>query len=245
MVDRLSSSPVHRVDNGLAAVDPQGSLQHLRVGGVQLEGGVGDPLESLHRAHHHLRLVDLGQTHVHIQDVGPRLGLGQGLAQHIVHVPPAQGLLHQLLARGVDPLADDPHPVDGNYLSSAAHGGWDCSGDLAHRPALQFPPQQSDVLRRGAAAATEHLHPQVRQGGQAVGKLLRGDVIAGAVRAGQAGIGLEDDGQGGPLQQLLHQRGHLPGPQGAVHTNRVRPKPLQGQSGAGGEQPRKVRPVAS
>ena len=67
-----------------------------------------------------------------------------------------------------------------------------------------------------------------------MGKLLRGDVIAGAVRAGQAGIGLEDDGQGGPLQQLLHQRGHLPGPQGAVHTNRVRPKPLQGQSGAGG-----------
>ena len=67
-----------------------------------------------------------------------------------------------------------------------------------------------------------------------MGKLLRRDVIAGAVRAGQSGVGLQDDGQRGPLQQLLHQGRHLPGPQGAVHPNGIRPQSLQGQGGTGG-----------
>ena len=226
--------PVDRVDNGLAAVDPQGPLQHLRVGGIQLEGGVGHSLERLHRADHHVCLVDLRQTHVHIQDVRPGLRLGQSLVEHIVHIPPAQGLLHQFLACGIDPLADDPHPVDGHCLSAAAHGGGDGPCDPAHRPALQLPPQQGDILRCGAAAAAEHLYPQVCQGGQAVGKLRRRDVIAGAVRVRQSGIGFQDDGQSGPPQQFLHQRGHLPGAQGAVHSDGVRPQPLQGQGGAGG-----------
>ena len=51
---------------------------------------------------------------------------------------------------------------------------------------------------------------------------------------GQSGVGLEDDGQVGPLQQLLHQRGHLPGPQRAVDAHSVRSQALQGKGGGSG-----------
>ena len=225
--------PVHRVDNGLAAVDPQGSLQHPGVGGVQLEGGVGDPLEGLHRAHHHLRLVDLGQTHVHIQDVGPRLGLGQGLVQHVVHIPPAQGLFHQLFAGGIDPLPDDPHPVDGHGAGAAAHRRGHLPGHLDDGAARQFLPQQCDILRRSAAAAAVQLNAQPGQLCHAPGKLLRRNVIPRAPWVGQARIGLDGDRHGGPPGQLPHQRGHLPGAQGAVHSDGICPHPLQGQGRRG------------
>ena len=62
-------------------------------------------------------------------------------------------------------------------------------GDLLDTPALQGLAEEGNVLRRGAAAAAEHLHPQVGELGQAVGELLGRNVIAGAVRVGQAGVG--------------------------------------------------------
>ena len=58
--------PIHRINDGLAAVDPEGPLQHLGVSGVQLKGGVAYPLDGLHRPDHHLLLVHLRQTYVYI-----------------------------------------------------------------------------------------------------------------------------------------------------------------------------------
>ena len=165
---------VHRVDDGLAAVDPQGLLQHLGVGGIQLERSVGDSLEGLDGTHHHVRLVDLRQAHVHIQNVGSRLGLSQSLAQHIVYIAPPEGLLHQLLAGGVDALADDPHPVNGHRLGGAAHSGGDVAGHVLHRLARQLLGQQGDILRRGAAAATERPLHLVRPGRQGSGQIPGG-----------------------------------------------------------------------
>ena len=57
---------VDRIDNGLAAVDPQGLLQHRRVGGIQLEGRVRHPLKGLDHPDHNLSLVDARQAHVHV-----------------------------------------------------------------------------------------------------------------------------------------------------------------------------------
>ena len=225
---------VHRIDDRLAAVDPQGLLQHLGTGGVHLEGGVGHPLQGLHHLDHHLGLVDLGQAHVHVQDVRPGLGLLQGLGEHEVYVVPEQGLLHGLFAGGVDPLANHPHPVDGHGAHRAAHRGGHAPGDRLDGPALQSLAQPGDVLRRGAAAAAVALDPQLGQLRHGLGKLLRRDVVPRPARVRQAGVGLHREGQGGPPGQLLYQGGHLPGAQRAIDTNGVRPHTLQGEGGAGG-----------
>ena len=108
------------------------------------------------------------------------------------------------------------------------------AGHLAHLGLAEGLPQQSDILRCGAAAAAEYLYPHLGQGGQTLGKLLRGDVVARAIRVGQACIGLEHDREIGPCNQFLHQGRHLPGAQGTVDADGIGPHSLQGQSGAGG-----------
>ena len=155
-------------------------------------------MNGLHRCHHHLSLINIGQTHVDIQNVCPCVYLGQGLTQHIVHISPAQGFLHQLFARGIDALTDDAHSVNGHHFGGAAHRWRHVAGHLAHLGLAERLPQQPDILRCGAAAAAKYLYPHLSQGGQTLGKLLRGDVITRAIRVGQPCIGLEHDGKIGP-----------------------------------------------
>ena len=225
--------PVHRIDDGFAAADPQRLLQHLGPGRVQLEGGVCHPLEGLDHLDHHGGFVNLRQAHVHVQNVRPGLGLLQGLGEHEVHVVPEKGLLHPLLAGGVDALADHPHPVDGHHPGGTAYRCGDMPGHALDCPPLQGRTHFGDVLRGGAAAAAVALHPQLGELSHRLGELIRRDVVARPARVGQAGVGLYRDGQGGPLCQLPHQPGHLPGTQGAVDSNHVRPHALQGKGGAG------------
>ena len=108
------------------------------------------------------------------------------------------------------------------------------AGHLAHLGLAERLPQQPDILRCGAAAAAKYLYPHLGQGSQTLGKLLRSDVVARAIRVGQACIGLEYDGKIGPGDQFFYQGGHLPGTQGTVDTDGIGPHSLQGQSGAGG-----------
>ena len=105
---RLALS-VHRVDDGLAGVQPHGILDGKGVRGVNLQRERGDSLQLAHKAHQGCALVNLGQACVDVQNLRTCPRLVDGLAQHIVVVARAQCLLEELLARGVDALANDAH----------------------------------------------------------------------------------------------------------------------------------------
>ena len=189
MASKTASSPFTELTMALPQYTRRAPSSTLGSVESSWRGASVTPWRALHRAHHHLGLVDLGQAHVHVQDVRPGLRLLQGLAQHIVHIPGLQGLLHALLPGGVDALTDDPHPVDGDHLHAAAHGGGDMPGNFLYRPALQGPAEEGNVLGSSAAAAAEHLHPQAGELCQTLRKLLRGDVIAGTLDRVLTGVG--------------------------------------------------------
>lgn len=71
------------------------------MGGIQLQRQADHALQRLDHLLHQGRLIHTGRTHVHIQDLGPGLGLAHGLFQHIVHIPFPQGLLEPLLPVGL------------------------------------------------------------------------------------------------------------------------------------------------
>ena len=72
-----------------------------RVGGVDLQRQQRGALELLGRLLDDLDLVDLGQAHVHVQDIGTLLLLADALAYDVVQVAVAQGLLQALFAGGL------------------------------------------------------------------------------------------------------------------------------------------------
>ena len=54
-----------------------------------------------------LDLVDLGQAHVDVQDVGALFLLADALAHDVIQVAVSQSLLQTLFAGGIDTLTDD------------------------------------------------------------------------------------------------------------------------------------------
>ncbi len=60
-------------------------------------------------------LVDIGQAHIDIEDVGTLLLLGDALAHDVIEVARAQRFLEAFLAGGVDALANygDAVPANG------------------------------------------------------------------------------------------------------------------------------------
>ena len=105
---------IDRVDDGLASVAAHGGLDGCGVGGVNLQRQQRGALELFGRLLDDLDLVDLGQAHVDVQDVGALFLLADALAHDVVQVAVAQGLLQALFAGGVDALADD-----GNLMAVA------------------------------------------------------------------------------------------------------------------------------
>ena len=92
------------------------------------------------------------------------------------------------------------------------------------------------MLGGGAAAAPRHPETgpdQLRHGG---GKVLRAHPEVGAAvhTLGEAGVGLDEHGEGGETEQLREEGGHLFGPQAAVEADGVHPQALQ-QGHGGGE----------
>ena len=142
----------------------------------------------------HRRLVDARQTDIHIQHLGAGLGLGHRLGAGIGAVTVPQRLLQPLFAGGVDPLA---HHRDAFHLHTA-HRRTQPAGpqrDFGGRAAFcKGLPQQTDILRRGAAAPAHH-----RDAGAGIvlhlGGKPGGVQIIAAVGVGQPGIGLDKDRQ--------------------------------------------------
>ena len=75
---------VNRVDDGLAGVAAHGCLDGCGVGGVDLQRQQRGALELLGRLLDDFDLVDLGQAHVDVQDVGALFLLADALAHDVV-----------------------------------------------------------------------------------------------------------------------------------------------------------------
>ena len=192
---------VDRVDDGLAGVAAYGGLDGGGIGGVDLQRQQRGALELLGRLLDNLDLVDLGQAHVNVQDVGALFLLADALAHDVVQVAVAQGLLQALFAGGIDALADD-----GNLVAVAGEvhhglGACDRHAGLAvartGRVVIDKRAQGGHVRRRGAAAAAHDAHAVLNHAGDGLGVFGCLDIkdgIAVIVHAGQSRIGLHHNG---------------------------------------------------
>ena len=192
---------IDRVDDGLAGVAAHGCLDGCGVGGVDLQRQQRGALELLGRLLDDLDLVDLGQAHVDVQDVGALLLLADALAHDIVQVAVTQGLLQALFAGGVDALADD-----GDLVAVAGKvydrlGTRDRHAGLAvaraGRVVVDKRAQGCHVRGRGTAASADDAHAVLDHTGDGLGVLGCLDIkdgIAVIVHAGQSRIGLHHNG---------------------------------------------------
>ena len=217
---------VHRVDDGLAVVDPQAPFQRLDMRGIQLQRQADHALQRLDHLLHQGRLIHAGRTYVHIQDLGPGLGLAHGLFQHIVHIPFPQGLLEPLFSGGIDALTHHRDAVHIHAVHGAAHHRlhWVVR---AARPAIgKHAVQQLDEFRGGAAAAACSKQAQFPVGLHLHGVELRGDIVARAIGAGQACVGLDEhrEAAGQGLGQPLCHGEDLLGAKRAVDPHGIGPQ---------------------
>ena len=184
---------VHRVDDGLAVVDPQAPLEGVCVGGIQLQGQADDALQSLHHLLHDGGLVHAGRAHVDVQHLRSGLRLADGLLEDVVHVALAQGLLEPLFTGGVDALAHHGDAVHGDEVHRRAEHRGHGVGGAARLAVGEDAVQQLDEIGGGAAAAARRKELQIAVGLHLHGKELGRDVVAAAVGAGQARIRLDED----------------------------------------------------
>ena len=164
--------------------------------------------------------------------------LGQPLVDDVGQVIFLQGLLEPLLSGGVDSLTHQ------HRLSSQLHGAGvaaDAAAALVSGGgaglAVAGIHQSADVLRGGAAAASHNSHSPVHKARYNPGELLRGDVVDGAavLTAGQAGVGVHNEGRAGLGSQHGDDGLHLDGAQAAVHAQAADSQSLQyGDHGLGG-----------
>ena len=164
---------VNRVDDGLAGVAAYGGLDGGGVGGVDLQGQEGGALELLGCLLDDLDLVDLGQAHVDIQDVGALLLLADALAHDVIQVAVAQSLLQALFAGGVDALADDGDlvavagKVYDRLRARDRHTGFAVTH--AGRVVVDEGAKCRHVRGRGAAASADNAHAILDHAGDGLG----------------------------------------------------------------------------
>ena len=143
----------------------------------------------------------------------------------------AERLLEFLLARGIDPLADDHRAR--TDLHRAREAGDNRAVLRRIRPERQTADRRDrapDMLRRGAAAAAHRLHAERGDLSHPSGKIRGSDVIHCpplVVRAGKSGVGIHQNRHRGRLHQLLHDRNHLLRTESAVDPERIDAEALQ------------------
>ena len=77
---------VYGVDQGFSAVQAAGTLQRLGVGGIQHQRQGNARLQLLHRGNQHGWLVYFRQAHVHVQQIGAQVALGNRFAHQVIQV---------------------------------------------------------------------------------------------------------------------------------------------------------------
>ena len=149
-----------------------------------------------------------GNTDVDIQNVGACLDLLDSLSEDVIKVLGQDSLLHLRLAGGVDALADDPHPVDGNKGGGSTHAGNPRQTSRARGRGVmgKHPMDCGKKGRVGAAAAAEQMNAQRKVILQGLREYFRGNMVVAGLRVGQTGIRLQEDGQGGGFLKLAGQR---------------------------------------
>ena len=229
---------IDRVDDGLAGVAAHGGLDGRGVGGVDLQRQECGTLELLGRLLDDLDLVDLGQAHVDVQDVGALLLLADALAHDVVQVAVAQGLLQALFAGGVDALADDSDLV---AVAGKVHdrlGARDRHAGLAAaragRVVVDKRAQGRHVRRRGAAATAHDAHAVLDHAGDGLGVFGGLDIkdgVAIVVHVGQSRIGLYHNGLVGDGEHAGGESSKLGRSLAAVDAQNVGADGVEGDGG--------------
>ena len=187
----LAVFQVDRVDDGLALRTFQRGADHVRVGRVDHQRDFDLTHHLVQKRGHvgQLVAVRVGQTHVH--DVGAA-----------AHLPAAdfRGVLER--AFGDQPL----EPPRADHVRALAdqqrafvvvdHEGFQPRHRTARGPrrtprglAVQHPAEHSDVRRRGAAAAAQHVQPTLIDEAFQLGGERLGRLVVASVLVGQAGVG--------------------------------------------------------
>ena len=78
--------PVDRVDDGFSVVETQRLLDGFDIGGVDLQRSIQHALQLLNNQRQHPALIDLGHSHVDIQDLCACLQLRESLAEDVVKI---------------------------------------------------------------------------------------------------------------------------------------------------------------
>ncbi len=216
---------VRGVDERLARIRTYRGLDYFGLGRVYLQGQRRHALELRDELNHHGALVYLGQAGVYIQDLRARLGLGDGLAHDVIVVAGAQGLLHLLLARGVDALADDADlpGSQGNQLLRAGDAEPIVGLSRRGRPPGKKLALTADVIGGRAAATADDGYASVDHLGNGLAVLGRVDVIEGnaVFHARKAGVRLDHDRALRPGKHALHERHQVLGAKRAVDAHDV------------------------
>ena len=147
---------------------------------------------SRYHAAHSLRLIDIRQTDVHIQNLRARLSLLDRLRDDIIHIVFTKRLLKTLFACRIDPLADDAHAfakfADFARRTDAAHGLF----VPARRSSRKRRVQRLNECGRRAAATADIRRANIRQRRAVLRKLFRRGAINACFRIGQTGIRFEN-----------------------------------------------------
>ena len=221
---------VYGVNHRLAVVEAKTALQRLQIRRVELQRQRRDTLESGHHRLHHLRLVDLRKAHVHIQHVRAGLFLLYALLQDVLDIARSERLFKALLAGRVDALADDNGALAELHRlrERRDHGAVLIYRRFKRKRARRFD-FESNVLRRGAAAAAEHVDTEFRNFLHLRGEFLRPEIVVGhaVLRMRQPGIRIYNDGERADFAELFYDRIELQRSEAAVHTERIDPKALE------------------
>ena len=219
---------IDRVDDGLAGVAAHGCLDGCGVGGVDLQRQQRGALELLGRLLDDLDLVDLGQAHVDVQDIGALFLLADALAHDVVQVAVAQGLLQALFAGGIDALADDGDFVAVTGKVHDRLGARDRHAGLAAaragRVVVDKRAQGRHMRRRGSAAAAHDAHAVLDHAGDGLGVFGGLDIkdgIAVVVHVGQSRVSLHHNGLVGNGEHTCGEPSELGRALAAVDTQNV------------------------
>ena len=229
---------VDRVDDGLAGVAAYGGLDSGGIGGVDLQRQERGALELLGGLLDNLNLVDLGQAHVNVQDIGALFLLADALTYDVVQIAVAQGLLQALFAGGIDALADDGDLV---AIAGKVHdrlGARDRHAGLAMartgRVVVDKRAQGRHVRGRGAAATAHDAHAILDHAGDGRGVLGRLDIkdgVAVVVHAGQSCVGLHHDGLVGNGEHACSESPELGRALAAVDAQDIGADGIEGDGG--------------
>ena len=211
-------------------VETKAALQCLQICRVELERQRRDTLESGHHRLQHLRLVDFRKTHVHIQHIGARFFLLYALLQDVLDIARSERLFEALLAGRIDALAYDNGALAELYRlrERRDHGAMLFYRRFKRKGARRFD-FEANVLRRGAAAAAEHVDTELRYFLHLGGEVRRAEIVVGhaVLRMRQSGIRIYNDGKRTDFAELFHNRVELQRAEAAVYAERVDPESLE------------------